>query len=195
MGLRQTDAEVFAQYQVSYQGWLTKFLGLSEQGNQVTTRTVSIRYRYPHYHSSLEGVSSLYLMRLPVGLTHTRSFSLMFLKLRLPQWLVKLLNPVLAKVIWRFLLKKFLDQDVEMVESEQQTYLANPHRRYVEINPAIIALQRLIVRQYEQFMQQSSQPRNNRHQDSQMSGVVSSAIASSKTEPTKENLVMESNQL
>jgi renierapurpurin 18,18'-hydroxylase len=43
------------------------------------------------------------------------------------------------------------------MESEQQTYLKNPGRRYVEINPAIIALQRLIVRQYEQFVQQSSQ--------------------------------------
>jgi hypothetical protein len=36
---------------------------------------------------------------------------------------------------------KFLQQDVEMMESEQRTYLANPQRRYVEINPAIIALQ------------------------------------------------------
>jgi hypothetical protein len=44
-----------------------------------------------------------------------------------------------------------------MMESEQRTFLKNQQRRYVEINPAIIALQRLIVRQYEQFVQQSSQ--------------------------------------
>jgi hypothetical protein len=57
----------------------------------------------------------------------------------------------------------FLEQDVEMMESEQRTYQANPKRRYVEINPAILALQRLIVRQYEQFMQQSSQlPQHDR---------------------------------
>ncbi|MBE9126006.1 MULTISPECIES: aromatic ring-hydroxylating oxygenase subunit alpha [unclassified Coleofasciculus] len=169
INLQQTDAEVCAEYQVSYQGWMTKFLGLSEQGDQVTTRTVSIRYRYPHYNSSLEGVSSLYLMRLPVAPTFTQSFSLMFLKVRLPQWLLKALDPWLSKFIWRFLLKQFLDQDVEMIESEQQTYLGNRQRRYVEINPAIIALQRVIIRQYEKFVQQSSQPPNHQHTDSQAS--------------------------
>jgi hypothetical protein len=44
-----------------------------------------------------------------------------------------------------------------MMESEQRTYQQNPNRRYVEVNPAILALQRVIVRQYEQFVQQSSQ--------------------------------------
>lgn len=198
--LQQAEAEVRAEYQVSYRGRLTKFLGLSEQGNQVTTRTVSIRYRYPHYHSSLEGVSSLYLMRLPVGPTLTRSFSLFFLKIRLPQWLQRTLRPVLAPFIWHFLFKKFLDQDVEMIESEQRTYLANPQRRYVEINPAIIALQRTIVRQYEQFMQQSSQPPNTWHADSQASdrvaatalgaSALSSATTLSQTESTPENSII-----
>ncbi len=32
-----------------------------------------------------------------------------------------------------------------MVEMEQRTYLKNSHRCYVEINPAIIALQRAII--------------------------------------------------
>jgi phenylpropionate dioxygenase-like ring-hydroxylating dioxygenase large terminal subunit len=157
IGLREEEGAVFADYKVSYRGVLTKFLGLSDRGNQVTTRTVSIEYRYPHYHSSLEGISSLYLMRLPVGATETRSFSLLFLKLRLPQWLTKKLKPMLAKFVWNFLFKRFLDQDVEMIESEQRNYSANPQRRYVEINPAIIALQRVITRQYEKFMQQSKQ--------------------------------------
>jgi phenylpropionate dioxygenase-like ring-hydroxylating dioxygenase large terminal subunit len=155
ISLQQAEGEVFAQYRVSYQGWMTKFLGLSEQGDRVTTRIVSIRYRYPHYHSTLEGVSSLHLMRLPVSPTLTRSYSLLFLKIRLPQWVRQHLSPLLAKAVWELLFVKFLNQDIEMIESEQQTYLANRSRRYVEINPAIIALQRLIVRQYEQFVQQS----------------------------------------
>lgn len=159
--LSQGEASVYADYRVSYQGWLTKFLGLSEQGNKVTTRVVSIRYNYPHYQSSLEGVSSLYLMRLPVGPTETRSFSLLFLKLRLPGWLLKLIQGQLATILGRFLLKKFIDQDLEMVESEQRTYLANPQRTYVEINPAIIALQRVSTKQYEQFVQHSRESLNN----------------------------------
>ena len=160
LSLKASEASVFAQYRVSYQGWLTKFFGFSEQGNEVTTRTVSIKYSYPHYHSSLEGMSSIYLMRQPVGAQLTKSFSLLFIKIRLPQWFVRPLQKPITKIIWRFFLKSFLDQDTEMIESEQQTYLANPQRRYVEINPAIIALQRVIVGQYEKFVQQSKKLSN-----------------------------------
>lgn len=145
--LHQTDTDVEADYQVSYQGRLSQFLGMSDRGDRVTTRIISIRYRYPHYSNTLEGVSRMYLMRLPVSPTETRSFTLLFLKIRLPQTLVTLIRPVLSRVIWRFLLKPFLDQDVEMIESEQRTYEGDRQRRYVEVNPAIIALQRVILKQ------------------------------------------------
>ncbi len=154
--LQVTETSVCADYKVSYKGALTKFLGLNEKGDTVTTRTVSIHYHYPHYHTSLEGVSSLYLMRLPVNPTETRSFSYFFLKVRLPNWILRPTAPLLANFIRRFLFMKFIVQDIEMIESEQQTYLANRDRRYVEINPAIIALQRLIIQQYEKFMQKYS---------------------------------------
>lgn len=161
LSLRETEAAVLAEYQVSYQGHMAKFLGLSERADQVTTLPVTTQYRYPHFYSSLQGTSSIYLMRLPVHLTESRSFALFFFKLRLPKWVLKPLKPVLRSLLQRFVLYKFLAQDIDMVESEQRNYLANPTRRYVEINPAIIAVQRLIVRQYEQFMQKSSQPQLN----------------------------------
>lgn len=156
--LKLTDSgdAVCADYQVTYEGWITKFLGLSEDGNR-TTRNVSIHYNYPHYHTTMEGVSALHLMRLPVSPTETRSFSLLFLKLPFSP---RLLAPIEKPFVWfirRFIFMKFLVQDVEMMESEQQTFSSNSQRRYVEINPAIIALQRLILRQHEQFVQQSSQ--------------------------------------
>ena len=158
INLKQTETSVYAEYRVSYdQGLITKFLGLSEADQQVNTRIISIKYDYPHYHSSLEEISSIYLMRLPVDLTETRSFSYLFLKIRLPKWLLRLVQKQLVPVIWQLLFKKFLDQDVEMIESEQQNYLSNPRRRYVEINPAIIALERVIMVQYEKFRSQSSQ--------------------------------------
>ncbi|CCH67871.1 FIG00566093: hypothetical protein [Richelia intracellularis HH01] len=161
--LSQNQSSVQAEYQVSYQGWITKFLGLSQPRTKITTRTISIKYEYPHYHSSLEGISSIYLMRLPLGIMETQSFSLLFLKIGLPKWILIRIKPQLSQAIWRFLFKKFLDQDLEMVESEQRSYLANPERRYVEINPAIIALQRVIVGQYEYFMQQSRKLLNHNH--------------------------------
>jgi renierapurpurin 18,18'-hydroxylase len=153
LSLKETNDSVKADYRVRYKGKLSKFLGLSTQSDGVTTRIVSIDYQYPHYHSTLEGVSSLHLMRLPVGLNETRSFSLLFLQIRLPKWLLKPFKTLIAPVIRHFLFMPFLEQDVGMMESEQHNYEVNPQRRYVEVNPAIIALQRLIVRQ---FVQQSS---------------------------------------
>lgn len=155
--LRETEGSVSAEYEVSYKGRMAKFLGLSDRSEDITTRTTSVQYRYPHYYTYLEGISTLYLMRLPVGPTESRSFTIFFLKVRLPNWLRKRLAPLLQTILSRFVFMKFLDQDIEMMHSEQQTYLKNPQRRYVEINPAIIAVERLIIRQYEQFVQKSSQ--------------------------------------
>jgi phenylpropionate dioxygenase-like ring-hydroxylating dioxygenase large terminal subunit len=179
--LKATESSVRADYRVSYKGVITKILGLSDRGDAVTTRTVSITYSYPHYHSSLESVSSLYLMRSPVGETETRSFALMFFRLNLPQWLVQPFKPLISTYVWRFLFSKFLDQDIEMMESEQRNYSANPQRRYVEINPAIIALQRVMMRQYEQYRQKHllSQA-GNRNGEGSLS--LSEAIASSRVE-------------
>jgi phenylpropionate dioxygenase-like ring-hydroxylating dioxygenase large terminal subunit len=157
LSLKSGEADLRAEYQVSYKGQLAKFLGLSDRADEVTTLPVTIHYCYPHYRSALQGVSSVYLMRLPVDFAESRSFAFFFFRVSLPQWLVRAIKPTLSWVIQRFMLQRFLNQDIEMMESEQKTYLASPSRRYVEINPAILALQKLMVRQYEQFMQQSSQ--------------------------------------
>ncbi|MBO3463343.1 aromatic ring-hydroxylating dioxygenase subunit alpha [Aetokthonos hydrillicola Thurmond2011] len=178
ISLRETDTSVRTEYKVSYKGRMAKFLGLSEHANQVTTLPVSTEYRYPHFYSSLQGISTLYLMRLPVGPTETHSIAFFFFKIRLPKWLLQLLKPVLQILLQRLVLLRFLAQDIEMVESEQQTYLGNPNRRYVEINPAIIAVQRLAIRQYEQYVQQSSQQQNNpsRNRKPEKSISISEAI-------------------
>jgi phenylpropionate dioxygenase-like ring-hydroxylating dioxygenase large terminal subunit len=150
-GLRDEGGAIAADYQVSYGGRLAKLLGFTDRASGVTTKTITVQYRYPHYHSSLEGVSSLYLMRLPVGPTESRSFAIFFLKLALPTWITVPLRRLLMPLLQRQFFERFLVQDQEMMESEQRAYLANPQRRYVEINPAIIAVQRLIVRQYQQY--------------------------------------------
>jgi renierapurpurin 18,18'-hydroxylase len=147
--LKETENSIAAEYLVSYKGRMAKFLGLSDRADTITTLPISIRYEYPNYSTSLQGVSALYLMRLPVSEVESRSFALFFFKINLPQWLLERIRPWLAFILEKFVLRKFLAQDIEMIESEQQTYLANPTRRYVEINPAIIALQRLLVKQYD----------------------------------------------
>jgi phenylpropionate dioxygenase-like ring-hydroxylating dioxygenase large terminal subunit len=187
LDLKQTDTSVDAAYRVSYKGFLTKFLGLSTEGG-VTTRTVSIHYQYPHYHSTMEGVSSLYLMRMPVGPAETRSFSLLFLpNIRIPKWLQTLIKPVLVPLVRRFLFMRFLEQDVEMMESEQRTFQQNPQRRYVEVNPAILALQRVLVRQYEQFVQQSSQLEHGHPEPSEKTQVLAEVLVTSAFEQMEES--------
>jgi len=153
--LRETENSIEANYQLSYTGFVSQLLGLSQSADRVTTKVISVDYRYPHYVSHLPGISSLYLMRLPIAPQESRSFSLLFLKLGLPPGLLKILRPVLQPLILNLLVLRFLRQDIEMIESEQENYLRNPQRRYVEVNPAIAAVQRLIVRQYEQFVRPS----------------------------------------
>lgn len=186
--LKETEQSVQAQYQVSYKGWMAKFLGLSERADQVTTLPISVEYRYPHYQSSLQGVSSLYLMRLPVSPTESRSFALFFFNVRLPQALLQPLQPILSPLVERFMLMRFLVQDIEMMENEQKTYLANPQRRYVEINPAIVAVQRLILRQYQQFVQKSSQTEDNAKDGDSVHLPVPKVMTATQAELTKETL-------
>jgi len=81
-------------------------------------------------------------------------------------------------IIRHFLFMPFLEQDVEMMESEQHSYQINPERRYVEVNPAIIALQRLIVRQ---FVQQSIPS------ESLIEDISSETLVEAKIEQTPEN--------
>jgi phenylpropionate dioxygenase-like ring-hydroxylating dioxygenase large terminal subunit len=145
--LEETENSVRAEYQVSYKGQMAKLLGLTDSAKQVTTSPLLVEYNYPHYHYILPGISSGYLMRWPVGLTETRSFSLFFFPLPFPKGLINPIKPLIQNLLRRVLLHRFLAQDIEMIESEQQNYLLDPNQRCVEINPAVIAVQRLIVRQ------------------------------------------------
>lgn len=181
--LTETENTVCAKYQVSYKGQMAKFLGLSEQADEVTTLPVVVEYRYPHYFSTLQGVSSLYLMRLPVGPIRSRSFALFFFRVRLPQWVLEPLKPVLRSLLQKFVLHRFLAQDIEMMESEQVHYLNDPKRRYVEINPAIIAVQRLIVRQYERFIQGDDQFQTTGHKTVSETVYRSNAMTSNPVDP------------
>ncbi len=147
VSLQESDRSIRAEYRVSYKGWIAKVLGLTADARTVTTLPVTVQYVYPHFHTFLQDISRLYLMRLPVSETESRSFAYFFFNLPLPAWLRRPLTPLLRQVLRRFVLHRFLAQDMEMMASEQQTFLAAPGRRYVEINPAILATQRLTLRQ------------------------------------------------
>lgn len=52
------------------------------------------------------------------------------------------------------MLRKFLAQNIQTIEGEQKTCLANSQQRYVRIT-ALVAIQGIIVQQHEQFSQTS----------------------------------------
>jgi renierapurpurin 18,18'-hydroxylase len=149
--LQETPDSVYAEYQVSYGGILSKFLGLNDS-RETTTQTIAVNYAYPNYINTLKGNSYLYLMRLPIAADRSRSFSLLCVKVRLPNWLLKPLRTLLEPVIREQLFMRFLRQDIAMIESEFAHYQQDPQHRYVEVNPAIVAVQRLMIRQYDQSM-------------------------------------------
>jgi renierapurpurin 18,18'-hydroxylase len=149
--LQETEDAVYAEYKVSYGGIIANFLGLKDhQGD--TTQRITVNYQYPNYINTLKGDSFLYLMRLPIGPDRSRSFSLMCVKVKLPRWILTPLRQLLEPVIREKLFMRFLRQDILMIESEFQHYQQDPQRRYLEVNPAIIAVQRLMMRQYDRYL-------------------------------------------
>jgi renierapurpurin 18,18'-hydroxylase len=153
--LQETPDSVYAEYQVSYGGIMSKFLGLNDS-RETTTQTIAVNYAYPNYINTLKGNSYLYLMRLPIAADRSRSFSLLCVKVRLPNWLLKPLRTLLEPVIREKLFMRFLRQDIAMIESEFAHYQKDPQHRYVEVNPAIVAVQRLMIRQYDRSVVDAS---------------------------------------
>jgi renierapurpurin 18,18'-hydroxylase len=153
--LQETPDSVYAEYQVSYGGIMSQFLGLNDSRG-TTTQTIAVNYQYPNYINTLKGSSFLYLMRLPIAADRSRSFSLLCVKVRMPRWFLNPLRTLLEPVIREQFFMRFLRQDIAMIESEFAHYQKDPQQRYVEVNPAIVAVQRLMIRQYDRSVAEAS---------------------------------------
>jgi hypothetical protein len=139
-----------AQYDVAYQNPLAPLLGLSKWGIKETKGQITVRYLYPNLTSSLGDISRVYLLRLPASNTESQSFGLFFSKVKIPKILAPF-KPLIRYVLRHFVLAKVVQQDIEMNENEQEIYQNDRDRSFVEVNPAIFTLRRLIVRQDEQY--------------------------------------------
>jgi phenylpropionate dioxygenase-like ring-hydroxylating dioxygenase large terminal subunit len=117
---------------------------------------LTVSYPYPHWTSTLGEDFKIYCLFCPVGPTHTRAYLLHFTSLNAFPRLHKL--PIAFR---RFvknslfgsakgLLDGLVRQDVEMLEDEQQAYLAQPEPPR-ELNRALVSVQRLIRTQAEQM--------------------------------------------
>jgi phenylpropionate dioxygenase-like ring-hydroxylating dioxygenase large terminal subunit len=148
--IQESPEMMQAQYDVAYQNPLAPLLGLSKWGIKETKGQITVRYLYPNLTSSLGDISRVYLLRLPASNTESRSFGLFFSKVKIPKILAPF-KPLIRYVLRHFVLAKVVQQDIEMNENEQEIYQNDRDRSFVEVNPAIFTLRRLIVRQDEQY--------------------------------------------
>jgi phenylpropionate dioxygenase-like ring-hydroxylating dioxygenase large terminal subunit len=147
LDLQESEGRVMAEYQVSYKGRMANFLGITDPTDEVTTARLQVEYCYPHFRYTVPGVGTGYLLRCPISPTRTHSISVFFAPVRLPRWFLKPTKPLVKTLVRQFVFRRFLNQDIEMIESEQQNYLDDPGIRQMEINPAVIAARKLILRQ------------------------------------------------
>ncbi len=158
VSMENDEDSIRAEYEVTFRNsWLPKILGLTQSKEQEVKKIIGVGYHYPHCRNNMPGKSNYYFMRQPQGPMSTQSYSLLCLKIRLPVWLVGLIRKPLPRVLWKFLIKPFLDQDIDVMESEQANFHRNPDRRQVEINPVIAAAQLLTVKKYDQYINSQKQ--------------------------------------
>ena len=152
VSMKKDDDSIDAEYEVTFKnGWLPRILGLTQSNDPEVKKIIGVGYHYPHCRNSMPGKSNYYFMRQPQGPKSTQSYSLLCLKIRLPVWFVGIIRRPLSRILWKFLVKPFLDQDIEVMESEQANFHRNPDKRYIEINPVIAAAQILTVKKYDQY--------------------------------------------
>ena len=111
---------------------------------------LTVSYLYPHWVSTLGKDFKICCLFCPIDSTHTRAYLLHFTSLHAFHRLHKL--PIsfrrwvkdLCYGAAEGLLEGLVRQDVLMIEEEQQAYQQDPHRRGVELNRTISAVQKLI---------------------------------------------------
>ena len=107
-GLKPGELLDVKVWQQTIQGWLTNFLDFRIAGDRVRNCTISVKSScYPDYRSSFKGISSLSLMSLPVERQETYFFSLLFLKIRLPEGLLRKIPRQFVSLIWSLFFKNF----------------------------------------------------------------------------------------
>jgi phenylpropionate dioxygenase-like ring-hydroxylating dioxygenase large terminal subunit len=127
--------------------WAQIFLPPLRRASQ---EKLSVSYIYPHWTSRLGEDFRLYGLICPCGPRHTRAFLIHFASLESFHHL-QLFPMALRRWIkhrfrnsTKFLLDRLIEQDIVMLEEEQCAFDRDPRRLPVELNPSLIAVQRLI---------------------------------------------------
>jgi phenylpropionate dioxygenase-like ring-hydroxylating dioxygenase large terminal subunit len=129
---------------------------------RVRTDRMDAGFDYPYQWSNTGDRIKHWCFLLPIDERTTRVFFLFyfdavkipFTQLRIPR---ALMVPFL-RLTNRFLIVPLLNEDRVAVEAEQNAYEAFPDAPFIEFNPAVIMLQKLIARRWEEYLAASSVP-------------------------------------
>ena len=120
---------------------------------QLHPEDLNVSYIYPHWVSTLGPDFKICCLFCPTGPTHTRAYLVHFTSLQAFDNLHKLPVPFRRWLKNRLfgsaqrMLDGIVQQDVVMLEQEQAIYLQNPQRKGLELNRALIGVQKLIRQQ------------------------------------------------
>jgi hypothetical protein len=155
--IEETDNRVDAHYEAQSYYKIDKIWSISQlffpSLRRLHPEPLDVSYVYPHWVSTLGQDFKIYCLFCPVNETHTRAYLIHFTSLnafwrlhKLPVWFRRFIKDSLFGAAQK-LLDGLVEQDVEMIEQEQQAYLANPERRNYELNRTLVSVQRLIRKQ------------------------------------------------
>ena len=113
-------------------------------------------YQYPYQWSNTEDFVKHWLFLLPIDerttrvffLFYYRDFKVPFLPLKVPE---RLMTPLL-KLGHKYLVRPLFDEDGWAVAREQEAYDEHWAAPLAEVNPQVLAYQRLTVRKWEAYL-------------------------------------------
>ena len=130
--------------------------------SKVNVNKMELCFDYPYQWSNTGDRIKHWCFVLPLDERTTRVFFLFYFdalripgtRVSIPRWLMKPLLHIANKVM----IRPLLEQDGDMVEAEQKAYEANGGGSAVELNPAVIEFQKLMVSKWESYL--GDEPRN-----------------------------------
>jgi renierapurpurin 18,18'-hydroxylase len=159
--LETTDSRVDAHYQAQSYYKIDRIWSISQLFfpalRQLHPEPLNVSYYYPHWQSNLGDDFKIYCLFCPINETSTRAYLIHFTSLnafwrlhKLPIWFRRLIKNSLFGSAQK-LLDGLVRQDVAMIEQEQKAFLENPQCRNYELNATIMAVQKLILQQFQQM--------------------------------------------
>jgi phenylpropionate dioxygenase-like ring-hydroxylating dioxygenase large terminal subunit len=124
--------------------------------NKVRIDKMELCFEYPYQWSNTGDRIKHWCLFLPLDERTTRVFFLFYFdalripgtRIPIPRWLMK---PVLA-IANKVMIRPLLQQDGTMVEAEQLAYEANSGGSAIELNPAVIEFQKLMISAWERYL-------------------------------------------